>query len=286
MARKGRAVPSGEADAHRKIAAAKGGDGGRYELRFFEKDHVYYALGGRYRTWTWVPSASKIAKRSEDASGRLMGWAVKQAQARTEEFLRDTLKRKGPRALTLDLVIQALEQGKKQPDRTKDEAGDRGKRVHKMMERMLSGQRVVKTDMRLEHAALDAWAKAWKVKPLLLEFLLLDAELGFAGTGDLLALATDPESSEGEQLWYFDLKTGKYTHKSNFAQGAGYRRAYRWEHGKTWDRAALLHLPLGAQEIDVKRQTWLDKDEEAFASARYLHWWTDEQESAARRAAA
>lgn len=258
-----------------------------YELRYYDAKHQYFVRGGHWDQFTWLPSTSAIAKLTDPPGDRLVAWAIRSTADAVEEKLSSG-------ALTKERVANAIAEARKASDRKKESAGDYGTEAHALFERAISTKvwrGRVAPELRAALEAMRRWRDEWAVEVLEQEFLVLHPELGYAGTGDLRAtfvlaralsvagvqLPLDPAEPELRRTLYADLKTGKGTYRSNYAQMSGYELADRAVGGPGWDLAVLLHLPQGAEQIEVLPQKAPKDDARAFECARFLHWWAKEQ---------
>ena len=93
--------------------------------------------------------------------------------------------------------------------KAKSEAGlDRGRKLHAAAELVLAGKGISMELAKLNMPEIAAWRSWWakagkNLTPVMVENIVGDAELGVAGTLDLLA-----RSSKTGQLMVFDWKTG------------------------------------------------------------------------------
>lgn len=250
------------------------------ELRYYDAKHQYFARGGKWSEWTWLPSVSTIAKLSDPPGDRLVAWAIRQTADRVEAFLASG-------KITRERVGQAIAEARVAAERKKESAGDYGTAAHALFERAVKTKvwrGRVDPALRAALEAMRAWRDEWAVEVIDQEFLLLHPELGYAGTGDLLCKVTPPGEKRARAYW--DLKTGKGVYRSNMAQIAGYDAADRAVGQPGFQVAGLLHLPEGAGEIKIVRQHDREGDTRAFEAARFLHWWAKEQDRFENRRAA
>jgi len=85
-------------------------------------------------------------------------------------------------------VMERYERIANAPNASRDAAGVRGTRVHKIAERLVAGERVdVPEDIRGHVDACVSFIDAWGVQPVLTEFPVFSRKHKFAGSPDLLA---------------------------------------------------------------------------------------------------
>lgn len=108
---------------------------------------------------------------------------------------------------------------------TTDKAKKRGTEIHKYGERLVAGQEVgnIPDELRGHCEAYVDFLNAFDVEPVLIEATVVSYKYGFAGTLDLVAWVTNPETGERE-LWLLDLKSNE---KGIFAETALQLAAYR-----------------------------------------------------------
>lgn len=87
-----------------------------------------------------------------------------------------------------------------------DEAKVKGTAIHKLSEQMNRGEDTGTIPAGLEGyiASMRAFLSDWRVTPVFTELPIFNREFGFGGTADLIASCNDRD-----ELWCFDLKTGK-----------------------------------------------------------------------------
>jgi hypothetical protein len=235
---------------------------GNFLLRFFEDRHTYFALGGPWKAWTHVPSTTAIAKLSDPPGDALISWAARLAATAAWERSQDpTIGRE----TCIDAGIRA-------PAEVREAAGAWGTKIHTIFEALAPGSSLASDDPEVLAAwnHLQGWWNLWEVKPIMSEFMALNPDMGYAGTGDLLAIATQP--GDKPRTWYFDLKTSTRIYPSAYAQIAGYALAHEAMGREPWERAAILHMPKGGA-LKPHIQTRSQEDRDAFVAARVLHAW-------------
>jgi hypothetical protein len=184
----------------------------------------------------------------------LINWAVNEAVGHIERTL-EPLK-KTPYQIP-HILPETLAAAKKRHLVIRDSAGDRGKAIHKLLERKLKGEEVdyrpYEGDKVITKALkqLDSWIAEWEFTPLTytttigaqdqtVEVQVSSDTHKYAGTADAIGRNKDG------QLMLIDLKTGKSTHRSMEIQMAAYCMAYGEQTGDYPDICMVLHtLPSG-----------------------------------------
>lgn len=164
-------------------------------LKFYPSSHRYKLDGA------WVPGVTTILGVLDKPA--IPKWAAGQVA----EYVADNpngieeLRRlgRGP-------MVQAL---KGIPWEKRDQAGARGNVLHDYAEQLLNGEEVEVDDEHvavMEHAL--AFMEDWHIEPILVEFPCASREHQWAGTGDLIARYTRPDTgASGTAI--FDWKSGK-----------------------------------------------------------------------------
>lgn len=132
-----------------------------------------------------------------------------------------------------DDVVKEL---KNKPWEQRDAAADRGTEVHKLAERLVKNELVDVPEELAGHVnAYVDFLDTWQPKPILVEPVLANRALGYAGSADLVA-----DIPNGERP-LFDLKTSKGVYGNMALQVAAYRYAevYLDEHGDERSMADL-----------------------------------------------
>jgi len=148
----------------------------------------------------------------------------------------------GERTLDWDAI---LAEAKKAPDRYRDSKGTQGTRIHKVVERKLTGEDIssdLRKDAKLSAiiVQIDKWIKDNKLEPVLVEAYLLSKKHAYAGGVDLVARQNVPE--HGPQLILVDFKTGKSIQDTAKWQLAAYCVAYEEMYDEAIDIAFLQHI--------------------------------------------
>lgn len=110
------------------------------------------------------------------------------------------------RSLGTTGMVNAL---KEIPWKKRDDAGDRGTKLHDYAEALLRGDEVDVDDelVPVIESALD-FLDEWDMEPVLVEFAVGSREHWYAGTGDLIARYRHPHTGE-RGVAIFDWKSGK-----------------------------------------------------------------------------
>jgi hypothetical protein len=164
-----------------------------------------------------------------------------------------------------------------------DEAKDMGSRIHELTElldaKKDTGPMTPTEALRVEHYRTWRDASGWDLK--VREAVLVNPELGFGGTLDILARDRDGRSVLA------DIKTGKGVYKESILQLAAYGLAtfIQPEGASTVsrmpkvDRYAILHVTAkGVREIEIPIG---DEDRSAFLACMDLTRWSDSQKGRA-----
>ena len=233
-----------------KVHRFTASDGEAYTLRMSPKAHRYSVQKDGEGFWTRLPSVTTVGK---SASGFDSSAAMRWQRRKIGDALYSKLNQIVSPGLAEDVLGAA--------DRDRDGSADRGTLVHEWMETFFTvmGQGVACKELGTissECVAIRDWAAQWKIRPIHVEQIvcnLSDPDNGYAGTLDLVAHYTHPETGE-EGVGLFDLKTGRGAYQEYFVQLAAYDAALRWmddellPHEGSW---FVLHLPEGATEITV-----------------------------------
>jgi hypothetical protein len=122
-----------------------------------------------------------------------------------------------------------LELIKSRRKQTENLAKNKGTRVHAIAEQVVQGHPAIfegadeETLLRPYVENYVRFIDMWQIEPVLVEVVLVNYSVGFAGTLDLVADLKNPASGETER-WLLDLKTGE---KGIFAETALQLAAYR-----------------------------------------------------------
>src|SRR5262249_8169112 len=89
-------------------------------------------------------------------------------------------------------------------------AKGKGTAIHSYAERLVAGEEVtgIPDELRPYTEAYVRFLDQFEVDPILVEVVIVNYTWGFAGTLDLIADLTNPQSGERE-TWLLDLKTGE-----------------------------------------------------------------------------
>jgi hypothetical protein len=104
-------------------------------------------------------------------------------------------------------------------------AKNKGTLIHGYAEQLVQGKTVtgIPDELRGYTEAYVRFIDAWQLDPILVEVVVVNYTIGFAGTLDLVAEITSPTSGERE-VYLLDIKTGE---KGIFAETALQLSAYR-----------------------------------------------------------
>jgi hypothetical protein len=231
-----------------------------------------------------------------DKSGPLMGWAARQTAEAVLGLIHEQTPTDMPGvsipmsqfygvARLLDSVgpegfIKAVTSRSAWKN---DEAKDMGSRIHELTElldaKKDTGPMTPTEALRVEHYRTWRDASGWDLK--VREAVLVNPELGFGGTLDILARDRDGRSVLA------DIKTGKGVYKESILQLAAYGLAtfIQPEGASTVsrmpkvDRYAILHVTAkGVREIEIPIG---DEDRSAFLACMDLTRWSDSQKGRA-----
>lgn len=150
-------------------------------------------------------------------------------------FTKNDRKREKPRSMVECLTVDK----KRSVNHIKEEAGDRGTAIHKVLEDLGADIMPSVTDFPPEHRGWVAAVMQWWLdqEPEIEEMEVITGShrYGFAGRFDLICRYPD-----GQRV-LTDLKTSKGVYVSHLVQLAGYRLGYRELQGREVDRMEVLH---------------------------------------------
>jgi hypothetical protein len=156
-------------------------------------------------------------------------------------------------------------------DEVMKKAGDQGTRIHDAIKAFLMGDEIKWTEGEKDNYNLDEWMmilkfyefySTYKPKVIAVEESLVDSELGFGGTLDLVC------ELEGI-IWYIDWKSGNSIHKTNKIQVAAYQRIWNKQRKEKIARLGCMHLKAMTRGADktgktIQGEGWkLDEVEDA-----------------------
>ena len=121
---------------------------------------------------------------------------------------------------------QRLDALKKARYETTDKAKRRGTEVHGYAERLVQGEQVtgIPDELRGHVEAYARFVDAFNVQPVLVEVVIVNYTIGYAGTLDLVAEIDCPLTG-GRATWLLDVKTNE---KGIYAETALQLAAYRY----------------------------------------------------------
>ena len=214
--------------------------GGKVEIAFYEKSHMYKLNGERIIS---VTACTGII----DKSGPLMYWAVKT----TKEYLIECLE-KG-----IKIGIEDIETASKQHRIKKEKAASIGSIVHQFAEDYINKKNpeipekikgMKKDDMERVRNGIIAflkWVTDHKIKFVASEKLVYSKKHNFVGLIDVVY-------KEKGKLVAGDFKTSKSGHYHEYKfQLSAYRGADEEESGTKYDRSAILHFDKENGEFEV-----------------------------------
>lgn len=197
-------------------------------LRFSEKAHRYW-LDGKP-----VPGVTTIL--GVLAKPALTKWAATQVA----EYVADN-----PEAVThlyaagRGPMVAAL---KETPWQKRDDAAERGSKLHDYAERLLRGETVdVPDDLVPVVENALRFLEEWKIEPVLIEKAVASREHWYAGTLDLVAVYTHPLTGE-KGTGIFDWKSGKRIYKEACFQLNAYGHAEFYGLGEDWRLMNVLGI--------------------------------------------
>ncbi len=246
-------------------------EGVEYTLRMYEKQHLYKLGGGEFDKLTNIPGVTGICSRlSTFDSNAGKGFVKKHTRAALDE-------RRG-QSVDDDLIKIALSAD----TRYMETARERGNIVHDYLERRceVPGElQDVPRPATQDQACcqVDAFLAQWEIEPLMSEQIVVNGELRYAGTLDLIARYRNPRTG-ARGVGIFDLKTGRSVHKDNFAQLAAYVKALEWMgYEELPEQGFVVHTPLGQELPDVYTSVHgMHHDTVSFLAARHILSWMKE----------
>lgn len=137
-------------------------------------------------------------------------------------------------------------------------AGEQGSRIHDAIDRLLNGEELKWTEEEKDNFSLDEWMmilrffefyKTYKPEVLAVETSLVDAELGYGGTLDLVCRIDN-------EIWYIDWKSGSAVYKTNKIQASAYQQLWNKQHLlKKITRLGCMHLRAQTRGADKTGKT-------------------------------
>lgn len=126
------------------------------------------------------------------------------------------------------------------------EAGEQGSRIHNAIDSYINGEEIAWVDDKgRQNYSFDEWmmilkfVEFWNMySPVIIknEVSLVDAELGYGGTIDLVCKI-------GDEIWLIDYKSSNYVHKSHELQLSAYRALWNKKNPEAKIvRSGILHL--------------------------------------------
>jgi hypothetical protein len=213
-------------------------------------------------TWAF-PSVTEILD-AVVAKPKLMHWYYVKALEGFGELLR---RYGGKTPADFESLKSLMSTEKLSPYAARDTAADKGKDIHKDLERLALGKKVTP---RPENQGLLNWWEDKNLSPsdvLAVERKLISFRYGYGGTVDLIY-----KSPATGRIVLTDMKTGTYVHWTHFVQGEAYRQAWVEEGNPPPDEVTVLHvrpeLPRGYEE-KVARELTLD----VFLAIKTIYDW-------------
>lgn len=234
-------------------------------IRMHEKTHRYYVQGGPVERFTRFAATTTVIEAAGGFRGtQAVDFACKRIGERLNEHLGE--------AVTTTLIAHAC----KAPNDYRDKAADHGKKVHRYFEALTHadeiGDVLVPQEVHTACAHLRQFWRDWKVQPLLAEQVVCHIPYRYAGTLDLLAWVTDPNTGKVE-LAIIDLKTSKSVYQHAFIQLSAYVECLRWAgYPDLPTRRMIVHIPRGATRyVAAESPRTAGEDDDAFNAAAYLY---------------
>jgi len=158
-------------------------------------------------------------------------------------------------------------------------AKNKGTRVHAIAEQVVQGHPAVfegadeETLLRPYVENYVHFIDLWQIDPILVEVVVVNYRIGYAGTLDLIADLTNPHTGERE-TWLLDIKTGeKGIWAETALQLAAYRMAEHYVDNDSTEQAMLPIDPDKCAAINVTADDALfvpvTADDQAFKIFRY-----------------
>jgi len=206
-------------------------------------------------------------------------------------FLNEWFKKEGARAVIqkadeLPSLIESFTEDSlvkmfaSSADKKRDDAGDRGTRIHAGIEHFFLKERIAECtrhdppcppdieDIKPALAGFWRWVQDTQPRIVATEFMVISHEHRYAATGDLACYI-------GDDLWIIDAKTSKGVYETTALQLAAIRWAEHGEDGKPPPQATkfgVLHVRDDATEL-VPFDVRPDTEWRAFLACRDLYEW-------------
>lgn len=225
--------------------------GGKVELTFNEKEHVYMKDGYK------VPGVTTILKRLNKPA--LMPWAAKM----TAEYV----KSNAADGMSAADIKKLADEAKGAYRRFTDEAADIGSVVHSYAENMLKGQPTEEPDNEAAQNGVKAfkeWMSSHDVKCYASERMIFSQNMFYAGTADFFG------TIDGE-LVVADLKTSSGIWNEYLLQTSAYQMAIEEEDGCEIDARWIIRLDKKTGKFEAKRYPHSDAHCAAWTHLRELH---------------
>lgn len=143
-----------------------------------------------------------------------------------------------------DVINEAIAR----PDTIKDEAANKGKRVHKIIEKFFKGEEIHPGgDIKLQIDNFFEWARKTKVIPIASEKMVYSKKYKYAGTLDLVAQVT---IDSVPAHYVIDFKTSNGIWLSHKLQLAAYLIAYEEMTKERMNAGAILRIDKNSGDIE------------------------------------
>lgn len=180
-------------------------------------------------------------------------------------------------------------------DEVRDQAADRGSKIHQAIDQLLQTGKLVHDDKflnsfndRMEELNADQYSavlsylsflREYKIKKediILIEQVVVNEEIGYAGTLDQFIKI-------GEEYWLIDVKTGKGVYLSHRAQVSAYRRTTLITEWAKQLGIDPMSIKLGILQVGYRNKagfklTEVDDEFDTFMHA-YAFWQKDNDDS-------
>jgi hypothetical protein len=181
----------------------------------------YRATGGEFEGD--LPGATSILKILGLSTEGLIKWSANE-ERKACLLAADELYRSKVRFENFPAAIEAKLGAARAHSKLLSKAADIGAETHRAIQSFLSGQMSLDILSPPAKQAFDSWLAWWTqsgLKPVRVEQVVWDTDLGYAGTVDLVALTPDG------QLEVWDWKSGKAIYDEYHLQLAAYCHACR-----------------------------------------------------------
>ena len=213
----------------------------RYQINLVEtEDDRYYKVNWHEDGIDWerrlpgVTSTLKII--GGEKTQALMGWHTKEAMARAEANLLEALAKK---KLTPVSIASILQEAKKQPKRSLEQAGEEGTEIHGIIDHVIKAKPGEIVEYPPEWAAqvegMFDWARRQQIRFIAGDTPVACLAHGFAGSLDSLWWA-------GGRLVLGDWKSSKAIREETPLQIGAYYQALKETYGVTADEGWVVRI--------------------------------------------